>query len=155
MKSGLKNRWKLSKKERFKIRTTVERANAYLKDWLIPDRICYRSDKKIAFILMNSVLVLTALKIIQNQLITQLQSGNPMAVWLLELALYNFNIRFYTTRNSFIKKDREVIQSLYVFETENDFSYDFSPTKQTWLKITDRKILPAYKWFVEITIWNM
>jgi len=47
---------------------------------LIPDRICYRSDKKIAFILMNSVLVLTALKIIQNQLITQLQSGNPMAV---------------------------------------------------------------------------
>lgn len=53
---------------------------AYLKDWLIPDRICYRSDKKIAFILMNSVLVLTALKIIQNQLITQLQSGNPMAV---------------------------------------------------------------------------
>lgn len=104
---------------------------------------------------MNSVLVLTALKIIQNQLITQLQSGNPMAVWLLKLALYNFNIRFYTTRNSFIKKDREVIQSLYVFETENDFSYDFSPTKQTWLKITDRKILPAYKWFVEITTWNM
>lgn len=51
-----------------------------MKDWLIPDRICYRSDKKIAFILMNSVLVLTALKIIQNQLITQLQSGNPMAV---------------------------------------------------------------------------
>ena len=59
--------------------------------------------------------------------------------------LYNFNIRFYTTRNSFIKKDRELIQSLYVFETENDFPYDFSPTKQTWFKITGRKILPSYK----------
>lgn len=59
--------------------------------------------------------------------------------------LYTFEIRFYTTRNSFIKKDREVIQSLYGFETGNDFSYDFTPTKQTWLKIINRKILPALK----------
>ena len=59
--------------------------------------------------------------------------------------LYTLKIRFYTTRNSFIKKDREVIQSLYGFETGNDFSYDFTPTKQTWFKITNRKISPASK----------
>lgn len=59
--------------------------------------------------------------------------------------LYNFNIIFFTTRNSFIKKDREVIQSFYGFETGNDFSYDFTPTKQTWFKITDRKISSVSK----------
>ena len=59
--------------------------------------------------------------------------------------LYTFEIRFYTTRNSFINKDREVIQSFYGFETGNDFSYDFTPTKQTWLKIIDRKISSASK----------
>jgi len=54
-----------AKKERFKVRSSVERANAHLKDWHIPDRICFRSDRKIEFVLMNAVLVLSAIKLIQ------------------------------------------------------------------------------------------
>jgi transposase len=54
-----------AQKERFKIRTTVERANAHLKDWLIPAQIFVRGVKKISFQLLCGVLCLAALKILQ------------------------------------------------------------------------------------------
>ncbi len=44
-----------NEKKRFAIRSTVERANAFLKDWLIPERICFRGYKKVSFILMCAV----------------------------------------------------------------------------------------------------
>jgi IS5 family transposase len=54
-----------AQKERFKIRTTVERANAHLKDWLIPAQIFVRGVKKVSFQLLCGVLCLAALKILQ------------------------------------------------------------------------------------------
>jgi IS5 family transposase len=54
-----------AQKERFKIRTTVERANAHLKDWLIPAQIFVRGVKKVSFQLLCGVLCLSALKILQ------------------------------------------------------------------------------------------
>jgi hypothetical protein len=58
-----------AKKLRFKIRSTVERANSNLKDWLLPDRICVRTAHAAAFILMNSVILLAAEKLIKNGLV--------------------------------------------------------------------------------------
>lgn len=55
----------LAQKERFKIRTTVERSNAHLKDWLIPAHIFVRGAKKVSFQLLCGVLCLAALKILQ------------------------------------------------------------------------------------------
>ncbi len=54
-----------AQKERFKIRTTVERANAHLKDWLVPTQIFVRGVKKVSFQLLCGVLCLAALKILQ------------------------------------------------------------------------------------------
>jgi IS5 family transposase len=54
-----------AQKQRFKIRTTVERANAYLKDWLIPAQIFVRGVKKVSFQLLCGVVCLAALKILQ------------------------------------------------------------------------------------------
>ena len=54
-----------SQKERFKVRTTVERANAHLKDWLVPTQIFVRGVKKISFQLLCGVLCLAAMKILQ------------------------------------------------------------------------------------------
>ena len=54
-----------AQKERFKIRTTVERANAHLKDWLLPAQIFVRGVKKVSFQLLCGVLCLAALKILQ------------------------------------------------------------------------------------------
>jgi hypothetical protein len=62
-----------AKKQRFKIRSSVERANAHLKDWYIPDRICFRDDKKIENVLMNAVLILSAVKLIQYPFREKLQ----------------------------------------------------------------------------------
>lgn len=52
-------------KFRYKIRTTVERANAHLKDWLIPNQIFVRGFQKVSFLLMSAVVCLAALKILQ------------------------------------------------------------------------------------------
>jgi len=62
-------------------------------------------------------------------------------------ALYTFKARFYTTRNFFIKNDREVIQILYAFETANldEFNSVYNPSKSSCMKITDRNIFLAYK----------
>ena len=54
-----------AQKERFKIRTTVERANAHLKDWLVPAQIFVRGVKKVTFQLLCGALCLAALKILQ------------------------------------------------------------------------------------------
>jgi len=52
-------------KRRYAIRTTVERANAHLKDWLLSSGFFVRGIKKVSFQVMCGVLCLTALKILQ------------------------------------------------------------------------------------------
>jgi hypothetical protein len=49
-----------AKKERFKIRSTVERANSHLKDNLIPRSIYVKGYKKVSFVLMGAVVCLAA-----------------------------------------------------------------------------------------------
>lgn len=51
-----------AEKQRFKVRTTVERTNAHLKDWLIAPAIYVKGPKKVMQRLMLGVVVLTALK---------------------------------------------------------------------------------------------
>jgi len=51
--------------QHYKARSTVERANAHLKDWLIPLQIHVKGIKKVSFILTCSVLCLAAIKILQ------------------------------------------------------------------------------------------
>jgi hypothetical protein len=54
-----------AKKERYKIRTTVERANSHLKDSLIPRSIYVNSYKKAFFVLMIVVVCLATIKYLQ------------------------------------------------------------------------------------------
>jgi hypothetical protein len=54
-----------AEKSRYKTRTTVERANSHLKDWLIPNQIFVRGFEKVSFLLMSAVVCLAALKILQ------------------------------------------------------------------------------------------
>jgi hypothetical protein len=54
-----------AKKERYNIRTTVERANSHLKDSLIPRSIYVKGYKKVSFVLMTAVICLAALKYLQ------------------------------------------------------------------------------------------
>lgn len=54
-----------AERERFKVRTNVERANAHLKNWLLPAQIFVHGIAKVSFVLMCSVLVLAALKTTQ------------------------------------------------------------------------------------------
>jgi len=51
--------------QHYKARSTVERANAHLKDWLIPSQIHVKGIKKVSFILSCGVLCLAAIKILQ------------------------------------------------------------------------------------------
>lgn len=51
---------------RFKIRSSVERSNAHLKDRLLRDKLIVRGHRKVAFCLMTGVLCLAALKILQQ-----------------------------------------------------------------------------------------
>jgi hypothetical protein len=53
------------KQERYKIRTTVERANSHLKDSLIPHALYVKGYKKVSFVLMTAVICLAALKYLQ------------------------------------------------------------------------------------------
>ena len=53
------------RKERFKIRTTVERANSHLKDAFIPKAIYVKGYQKVSFVLFCAVLCLAALKHLQ------------------------------------------------------------------------------------------
>jgi hypothetical protein len=54
-----------AKKERYKIRTTVERANSHLKDNLIPKAIYVKGHTKVSFVLFSAVICLAALKCLQ------------------------------------------------------------------------------------------
>jgi transposase len=51
-----------AKKERYKIRTTVERAYSHLKDNLIPKTLYVKGHTKVSFVLFSAVLCLAALK---------------------------------------------------------------------------------------------
>ncbi len=55
----------LAEKARFRIRSTVERSNSHLKDWLLPSKLMVRGYSKITFCLMTGVVCLAALKILQ------------------------------------------------------------------------------------------
>jgi transposase len=61
-------------KPRYKIRSSVERANAHLKDWLWPSKIMVRGYSKVNFTLMAGVLCLAAMKILQNFILPVLES---------------------------------------------------------------------------------
>jgi transposase len=54
-----------AKKERYKMRTEVERANSILKDWLLPGRLYVKGHTKVSFVLFAAVLCLAALRMIQ------------------------------------------------------------------------------------------
>jgi IS5 family transposase len=54
-----------AKQERYKIRTTVERANSHLKDNLLPKALYVKGYKKVSFVLMSAVVCLAALKFLQ------------------------------------------------------------------------------------------
>ncbi len=54
-----------SEKEKYKIRSTVERTNSHLKDWFILDKIYVKGYKKVNCVLMTAVLCLSAVKILQ------------------------------------------------------------------------------------------
>ena len=61
-----------AQKQRYKIRTTVERANAHLKDWLIPEHICVRGNKKVSFFLMCALVNLAVIKILHYYILPEL-----------------------------------------------------------------------------------
>ena len=52
-------------KERYKVRSTVERSNAHLKDWLLPKKLMVRGHSKVQFTLMTGVVCLAGIKILQ------------------------------------------------------------------------------------------
>lgn len=54
------------KSERYKIRTTVERSNSNLKDWLLPDKLCLRKSEAIIYVIKIVVLVLTFQQLLSN-----------------------------------------------------------------------------------------
>jgi hypothetical protein len=65
-RKGERGRWlDAAEKQRFKIRTTVERANSHLKDWLLGGKVYVRGIRKVRFHLMSGVVCLAAVKILQ------------------------------------------------------------------------------------------
>jgi len=63
-----------AEKNRYKVRTTVERANAHLKDWLISSQIFVRGFEKVSFLLLSAVVCLAALKILQYFVLPKLEA---------------------------------------------------------------------------------
>jgi hypothetical protein len=55
-----------AKKERYKMRTEVERANSILKDWLLPGKLYVKGHQKVSFVLFSAVVCLAALRTIQH-----------------------------------------------------------------------------------------
>jgi len=55
-----------AKQERYKVRTTVERAYSHLKDRLIPKSLYVKGHEKVSFMLMIGVTALAALKYLQH-----------------------------------------------------------------------------------------
>jgi hypothetical protein len=54
-----------AKKERYKIRSVVERANSHLKDCLLPKALYVKGYIKVSFVLFSAVLCLAVLKYLQ------------------------------------------------------------------------------------------
>ena len=54
-----------AKKERYKMRTEVERVNSILKDWLLPKKLYVKGHTKVSFVLLSAVVCLAALRTIQ------------------------------------------------------------------------------------------
>jgi len=63
-----------AEKERFKIRSPVERANSHLKDWLIGGKVYVRGIRKVRFHLLSGVVCLAAVKILQYLVVPQQDS---------------------------------------------------------------------------------
>jgi transposase len=61
-------------KHRFRIRSTVERSNAHLKDWLLPSKLMVRGHKKVTFCMMAGVVCLAAIKILQHGILPALEA---------------------------------------------------------------------------------
>jgi hypothetical protein len=57
-----------AKKERFKFRSGVERANGYLKDNLLPAKLFVKGHAKVSFVLLGAVVCLAALRSLQHLL---------------------------------------------------------------------------------------
>jgi hypothetical protein len=53
-------------RKRFAIRTTVERANSHLKDWLLPAKILTKGYEKANYTIMSAVVCLAAIKILHH-----------------------------------------------------------------------------------------
>jgi len=65
-RKGESGRWlDAAEKQRFKIRSTVERANSHLKDWLLGGKVYVRGIRKGRFHLMSGVVCLATVKILQ------------------------------------------------------------------------------------------
>lgn len=62
-----------AEKQRFKIRSTVERSNSHLKDCLISTKIMVRGPEKVSHCLMTGVQCLAAIKILQYCILPDLQ----------------------------------------------------------------------------------
>ncbi|MGA2975981.1 MAG: transposase [Spirochaetia bacterium] len=58
-------------KQRFKIRSTVERANSHLKDWFFSGKVYVRGIRKVRAHLMIGVVCLAAVKILQHLILPQ------------------------------------------------------------------------------------
>jgi len=63
-----------AQKQRFRIRSTVERLNAHLKDWVLPSKLMVKGFKKVNFVLMSGVVTLAAVKILQNFILPAIQN---------------------------------------------------------------------------------
>lgn len=63
---GEKKKMDPAKKERYKIRSTVERSNSHLKDWFFGSGIYVKGSKKVMCHLMFGILSLTSIKILQH-----------------------------------------------------------------------------------------
>jgi transposase len=64
-KNALRRPLDPAKQERYKIRSTVERANSYLKDNLLPKNIYMKGHAKVTFVLLSAVVCLAAIRTLQ------------------------------------------------------------------------------------------
>lgn len=62
-------------RKRFAIRSTVERSNAHLKDWLLPSKLLVKGHRKVSFCLMCGVVSLAAIKTLQQIMLPQLEAA--------------------------------------------------------------------------------
>jgi hypothetical protein len=63
-----------AEKERFKVRSSAERANSNLRDWLIGPALYVRGIEKVSFKLVLATVVLAAIKILQYIIAPRLQT---------------------------------------------------------------------------------